>query len=56
MGHGAKKTEHAGAKKGNGAYWGRKVAAKKESSKRRRTNDKTSVLVTQGNGFGAPGV
>lgn len=42
MGQGAKKTEHAGAKKGSGAYWGRKVAAKKESNRRRRETDKTS--------------
>lgn len=43
MAQNAKKTEHSGAKKGNGAYWGRKVAAKKESNKKRRENDKTSV-------------
>jgi hypothetical protein len=43
MGSGAKKTEHAGAKKGSGAYWGRKVAAKKESNKRRREYDKNST-------------
>jgi hypothetical protein len=34
MGYQAKKTEHAGAKHGNGAYWGRK----KESSRTRRKN------------------
>jgi len=44
MGHEAKKTEHAGAKKGQGAYWGRKVAAKKESNRRRRERDKRNVL------------
>ena len=44
MRHEAKKTEHSGAKKGSGAYWGRKVAAKKESNKRRRENDKRSVV------------
>ena len=43
MGQGAKKTEHAGAKKGNGAYWGRKVAAKKESNRQRREVDKASI-------------
>jgi hypothetical protein len=43
MGHGAKKTEHAGAKKGCGAYWGRKVAAKKESNRVRREVDKVEV-------------
>lgn len=42
MAHGAKKTEHAGPKKGNGAYWGRKVAAKKESTRRRREIDKVA--------------
>jgi len=36
----AKKTEHAGAKKGRGAYWGRKKEAKKESNKVRREADK----------------
>mgnify|MGYP003149324689 CR=1 FL=1 len=30
------KTEHCGAKKGNGAYWGRKKEAKKLSNKARR--------------------
>lgn len=43
MGQGAKKTEHAGAKKGCGAYWGRKVAAKKESNRLRREDDKVSI-------------
>ncbi len=43
MGHEAKKTEHSGAKKGSGAYWGRKVAAKKEANRKRRENDKGSV-------------
>lgn len=32
----AKKTEHAGSKKGGGAYWGRKVDAKRESNRKRR--------------------
>jgi hypothetical protein len=36
MGYHAKKTEHAGAKHGNGAYWGRKRDAKKESNELRR--------------------
>lgn len=45
MGQGAKKTEHAGAKKGCGAYWGRKVAAKKESNRQRREDDK--MLITE---------
>jgi hypothetical protein len=43
MGFGAKKTEHAGAKKGSGAYWGRKIAAKNESNRQRRVTDKNSV-------------
>ncbi len=43
MGHEAKKTEHVGAKKGCGAYGGRKVAAKKESNRKRREMDKGSV-------------
>lgn len=34
------KTEHCGAKKGNGAYWGRKKTAKHESNKARRVADK----------------
>jgi len=44
MGHEAKKTEHAGSKKGNGAYWGRKVAAKKESNRLRRETDKKGCV------------
>lgn len=36
MGHEVKKTEHSGAKKGNGAYWGTKKNAKEESNKKRR--------------------
>lgn len=36
MGYEAKKTEHSGAKKGEGAYWGSKRDAKKESDKIRR--------------------
>ena len=43
MAHAAVKTEHSGAKKGNGAYWGPKRAAKKESNKRRRHNDKLAT-------------
>jgi hypothetical protein len=40
MGQGAKKTEHAGAKKGKGAYWGRRQIAKLESNRVRREADK----------------
>jgi hypothetical protein len=32
----ARKTEHAGSKKGRGAYWGRKADAKRESNRERR--------------------
>jgi hypothetical protein len=39
----AKKTEHAGAKRGHGAYWGHKADAKRESNKLRRLNDKRAV-------------
>ncbi len=49
MAHQAKKTEHSGAKKGNGAYWGRKVNAKKESNRVRREDDKKSVQVEDDN-------
>ncbi|MEQ8230637.1 MAG: hypothetical protein RLW61_05990 [Gammaproteobacteria bacterium] len=37
MAHYAKKTEHAGPKKGRGAYAGRKSYAKSESNKARRS-------------------
>ena len=43
MGYEAKKTEHAGAKHGSGAYWGPKKDAKKESNKVRRRNWKREV-------------
>lgn len=43
----AKKTEHSGAKKGNGAYWGRKKDAKKDSNKVRRTEDKQKAQKQQ---------
>lgn len=43
MGHGAKKSEHSGAKKGKGAYWGRRVAAKKESNRLRRETGKNII-------------
>jgi hypothetical protein len=36
MAYKAKKTEHSGAKHGNGAYWGPKADAKKESNRIRR--------------------
>jgi hypothetical protein len=34
----AKKTEHAGPKKGRGAYWGRKAEAKRESNRKSVSN------------------
>jgi hypothetical protein len=41
MANKANKTEHSGAKHGNGAYWGYKADAKRSSNKTRRTNGKT---------------
>jgi hypothetical protein len=38
-----KKTEHAGAKKGRGAYWGLKRDAKRESNKGRCAQDTRAV-------------
>ena len=43
MGYEAKKTEHSGPKRGNGAYWGYKRDAKKESNRVRRENAKREV-------------
>lgn len=43
MANKARKTEHAGAKKGRGSYYGRKVAAKVESTRRRREDGKAEV-------------
>lgn len=36
-------TEHSGAKHGNGAYWGPKADAKRESNKARRAADRKAV-------------
>ena len=47
MGYEAKKTEHSGAKHGNGAYWGRKWEAKKESSRTRRKNWRREIREEQ---------
>jgi hypothetical protein len=41
MAYKASRTEHAGAKKGRGAFYGRKAVAKKASKKRRRSMDKS---------------
>jgi hypothetical protein len=45
MAWGAKKTEHAGAKKGTGAFYGRKVDAKRASSRRRRQSKKVTINI-----------
>lgn len=41
----SRKTEHSGAKKGKGAYWGRKKDAKKDSNKLRRQDDKKNLQI-----------
>jgi hypothetical protein len=38
-----RKPEHAGAKHGNGAYWGPKAVAKRASNKERRRNARRAV-------------
>jgi hypothetical protein len=43
MGYEAKKTEHSGPKRGNGAYWVYRWDAKKESNRVRRENAKREV-------------
>jgi hypothetical protein len=43
MGYEAKKTEHAGPKRGNGAYRGYRWDAKKESNRIRRENWKREI-------------
>jgi hypothetical protein len=43
MGYEAKKTEHCGPKRGNGAYWGYKWEAKKKSNRIRRENWKREI-------------
>jgi hypothetical protein len=44
MAYRAKKTEHTGAKHGNGAYWGPKKEAKKEGNTLRRRQWKHALL------------
>ena len=44
MAYNAKKSEHTGAKKGSGAFYGPKADAKKASKRRRREDDKRGVL------------
>ncbi len=43
MAWGTKKAEHAGAKKGTGAFYGRKSDAKRGSNHRRRQDDKSTI-------------
>ena len=43
MGYEAKKTEHCGPKRGNGAYWGYKWEAKEQSNRIRRENAKREI-------------
>ena len=45
MAWGTKKTEHAGAKKGAGAFYGRKADAKRGSNRQRRQDSKSTVNV-----------
>lgn len=48
MAHEAAKTEHAGPKKGNGAYWGYKADAKRESNRKRREDSKRAIKEESG--------
>lgn len=43
MAWGIKKTEHAGAKKGTGAFYGRKADAKRGSNHHRRQDSKATI-------------
>jgi hypothetical protein len=43
MAWGTKKTEQAGAKKGTGAFYGRKADAKRGSNHRRRQDGKSTI-------------
>jgi hypothetical protein len=43
MAWGTKKTEHAGAKKGAGAFYGRKADAKRGSNRQRRQDSKSTI-------------
>jgi hypothetical protein len=51
MGYEAIKTEHSGLKKGCGAFWGRKVDAKKQSNRKRRETDKKVIKEVKGEYF-----
>ena len=48
----ARKAEHAGAKRGRGAYRGRKTDAKRENNRLRRENAKRAVGQGRGNSGG----
>ena len=43
MAWGTKKTEHVGAKKGTGAFYGRKADAKRGSNHTRRQGSKSTI-------------
>lgn len=43
MGFEAKKTEHCGPKRGRGAFWGRKLEAKRQSNRMRRERWKREI-------------
>ena len=51
MGYNAKKTEHCGAKRGRGAYWGHKKDAKLHSKKKRRAAAKKLENEFRGTGI-----
>lgn len=55
MGYEAKKTEHSGPKRGNGAYWGYKWEAKKESNRVRRENAKREIRAAANQAAPEPG-
>jgi hypothetical protein len=42
----SKKTEHSGAKRGRGAFWGVKKEAKRASKKERRRVAKVESIIT----------
>jgi len=46
IGYDVNKTEHAGAKKGRGAFYGRKADAKEMSNRRRRADDRHAVKIS----------
>jgi hypothetical protein len=56
MGYEAKKTEHSGPKRGNGAYWGYKWEAKKESNRIRRENWKREIRAALADPAAAPAI